>query len=175
MLQTERLLLRPIEKSDAGAIFDYSRSPVVGPNAGWKPHASLKETREVMRRVFLDRPDVFGVVVAESGQLIGSIGLIPDPKRENEETRMLGYAIGEAYWGQGYMTEAAHAVVAHGFETINCTLISAYCYPDNERSKHVLRKLGFSYEGRLVLCERRFDGVVLDNECYALRREDWKP
>lgn len=173
MIVTKRLLLRPVEKGDAAAIYAYSRDAAVGRNAGWKPHESLHETREIMRRVFLERPDVYAILA--DGRLIGTIGLIPDPKRENNETRMLGYALGVPYWGRGYMTEAARAVVNDGFTAGGYTLISAYCYPENKRSKRVLEKVGFRLEGRLALCERRYDGAVLDNECYALRREDWEP
>ncbi|MEG1607370.1 MAG: GNAT family N-acetyltransferase [Mucinivorans sp.] len=54
--------------------------------------------------------------------------------------------MGEPYWGYGYMTEAARAVISYGFETLGLDLISAYCYPHNVRSKGVLQKCGMSYE-----------------------------
>lgn len=167
-LDTERLLLRPIIESDAEDIFEYSCNVNVGTNAGWKPHDSLKETRELMKYVFLDQEYVFGIILKETGRLFGSIGLIPDPKRQNDKTRMVGYAIGENYWNKGYMTEALHAVLRFGFEELKLDLISAYCYPFNERSIRVLKKCGFEYEGRLRLAEKRYDGKVIDHECYAV-------
>lgn len=170
-VETKRLILRQIKEDDDAAIYGYSKNPNVGPNAGWKPHENIEETREVMKAVFLDKENVFGIVLKESGSLIGSIGLVEDPKRENDKVKMLGYAIGEEYWGNGYTTEAACAVIEYGFNILKLNLISAYCYPDNKRSKHVLEKLGFSYEGKLSQCEERFDGIVLDNECYALSAE----
>lgn len=170
MIETARLLLRPITESDAAEIYEYAKEAHVGPNAGWKPHDTLEETRAIMPLVFLDKEAVFGIVLKESGRLIGSIGLIDDPKRENDRARMLGYGIGEAYWGKGYMTEAAKAILRYGFETMEVDLISAYCYPFNARSRNVLLKIGFQYEGTLSLCEKRYDGEVLDNECYALRK-----
>ncbi|MDL2231313.1 GNAT family N-acetyltransferase [Porphyromonadaceae bacterium OttesenSCG-928-L07] len=169
-LETERLILRPIVESDAEAIYEYSLAKNVGINAGWKPHESIEETREIMKQVFLGQESVFGVVLKETGKLFGSVGLISDPKRENDKVRMLGYAIGENYWGKGYMTEAVRALLRFGFEELKLDLISAYCYPDNERSKNVLKKCGFHYEGRLALAEKRYDGKVLDNECYMCRQ-----
>lgn len=168
-IETERLILRPIIESDAEDIYEYCRNINVGVHAGWKAHENMEDTREIMKLVFLDQEFVFGMVLKETGKLFGSIGLIPDPKRQNDKTRMLGYAIGENYWGKGYMTEAVRALLRFGFGELNLDLISAYCYPDNERSKKVLKKCGFRYEGQLSLAEKRYDGEVLDNECYAIK------
>ena len=174
ILQTERLILRPLKESDDAAIFEYSKNPNVGPNAGWKPHESIEETREIMKTVFLDKEGVFGIVLRETGKLFGSIGLVSDAKRENDKARMLGYAIGEEYWGHGYITEAAHALIEFGFNELKLDLISAYCFPFNARSKRVLEKLGLKYEGRLAQSDVRFDGIILDNECFALLAKDYK-
>jgi len=170
IIETERLILRPIREDDAEAIFEYCQNENVGPNAGWKPHETIEETREIMKLVFLDKENVFGIELKETGQLLGSIGLIADPKRQNNKTRMLGYAIGESYWGKGYATEAAQALICFSFEKLGLHLISAYCYPFNERSKHLLKKCGFEYEGKLHLAEERYDGEILDNECYFLTK-----
>ncbi|MDD4237077.1 MAG: GNAT family protein [Desulfotomaculaceae bacterium] len=170
MLETERLSLRPVTVDDADDIFEYSRTANVGPNAGWKPHENLEETLEIMKLIFLDKEGVFGIVLKEKGKLIGSAGLIADPKRENDQVRMLGYAIGEAYWGQGYMTEAVQAIVRYGFDTLDLDLISAYCYPRNARSKRVLKKCGFTCEGTLKMAEKLYNGNIYDNECWALSR-----
>lgn len=169
-IETERLILRPITKSDADAIYEYSQNKNVGINAGWKPHESIEETHEVMEMVFLDKDYVFGITLKETGKLFGSIGLVPDPKRQNDKTRMIGYAIGEDYWGNGFATESVLALLRFGFDEMGLDLISAYCFPFNERSRNVLKKCGFNYEGRLALAEERYDGTVLDNECYAIMR-----
>lgn len=165
---TQRLLLRPILQSDDHDIYTYSKGANVGPNAGWKPHESIEETRKIMKAVFLDKEDIFGIILLTTGKLIGSLGLMEDPKRENDKAKMLGYALSELYWGNGYMSEAANAVVRYGFAELKLDLISAYCYPHNERSKGVLKKLGFHYEGTLCKCEKLYNGKVYDNDCYVL-------
>lgn len=169
-IETERLVLRPVKESDAEDIFEYSKNPNVGIHAGWKPHENIGETREVMKHVFIDQEYVFGIVLRETGKMIGSIGLVPDPKRQNPRARMVGYAIGEEHWGRGYMTEAVRAMVRFGFGECALDLVSAYCYPQNGRSRKVLTKCGFQYEGLLRLAEERYDGTVLDNECYAITK-----
>lgn len=175
MIETERLLLRPIIEDDARAMFEYCRNENVGPNAGWKPHESLEETREVMEAVFLNQDFVFGMVLKETGVLFGSVGLIPDPKRQNKNVKMIGYAIGEDYWGKGFATEAALAMLHLGFGDLELELISGYCYPFNERSKKVLKKCGFTYEGCLRLGEERYDGRIMDHECYSILRTAYHP
>lgn len=110
-IETERLLLRPFVESDAEALFACCRNPNIGNNAGWQPHASLEESREVLRSVFLSQKGVWAITLKDNGQLIGSIGIIADPRRENPQVRMLGYWLDEAQWGKGYMTEAVKAVL----------------------------------------------------------------
>lgn len=167
-METERLLLRPILASDASDVFAYSSEAHVGPNAGWKPHESLAETEGVLRDLFLGQEGVFGIVLRETGRLVGSVGTIADPKRQNPQARMLGYALSEAHWGKGLMTEAVRAVLSFCFAHEDVRLISAYCYPENRRSKRLLQHCGFVYEGCLRDCELRYDGRLMDNECYAL-------
>lgn len=81
---------------------------------------------------------------------------------------MLGYAMSEHYWGKGLMTEAAQAVIKYGFDERNLDLISAYCYPFNNRSRRVLEKNNFQYEGTLKQAEKLYNGNIYDNECYVL-------
>ena len=93
------------------------------------------------------------MILKDTKQLIGSVGIIPDPKRENPQVRMLGYWLDESYWGKGYMTEAVQGVLNYGFEELRLSLITATCYPHNKRSQKVLKKNGFIYEGTLHQAE----------------------
>lgn len=169
-IETDRLILRPTLMRDAEDIFEYASGNNVGVHAGWKQHETIEETKQIIETVFSE-DNVFALVLKESNKVIGSIGLIADPKRAYDRVRMIGYALGEAYWGRGYMSEAAKAMVDYGFGTLDLLMISAYCYPSNERSRTVLKKLGFAYEGTLSLCEKSISGEVLDNECYALKKK----
>ena len=172
-LLTERLILRPIISGDAGDIFEYSKHPLVGPNAGWKPHEDEGETKEIMKEIFLDKECVWGIVPKGSKKVVGSIGLIKDPKRENEHTMMLGYAIAYDQWGKGITTEAARAVVAYGFKELGLHLISVCCYAYNSRSRGVIKKCGFIYEGTMRQAEKRYDGEIFDSEIYSITKEEW--
>ncbi len=83
ILETERLILRPINKDDASDIFEYGCEPNVGPAAGWKPHQNIKETRTIMKAVFIDKDNIFGMVLKSSGKMIGSIGLMPSASQQS--------------------------------------------------------------------------------------------
>ena len=148
-IETDRLLLRPFRESDAEAFFECCQNPNIGNNAGWKPHRSLEESQEILRSVFISQPGIWAITLKEDGRLIGSVGIIPDPKRENPQARMLGYWLDESHWGKGYMTEAVQSVLDYGFNTLQLNLITANCYPHNERSQQVLKRHGFIYEGTL--------------------------
>lgn len=171
-LQTERLVLRTFDVGDAVDVFAYAHSPVVGPMAGWSPHRSLEESQQVVEH-FISRGDVWAIVEKKTGHVIGSIGLHSDMKREVENARMLGYALGENHWGQGFATEAANVVLRFAFEELHCPIVSAYHFPKNAKSKHVIKKLGFVPEGMLRLASTLPDGTVVDDVCYSMTREEY--
>lgn len=169
-IETERLLLRPFRESDAEAFFKCCQNPNIGNNAGWKPHGSLEESQEILRSVFISQFGIWAIILKEDGRLIGSVGIIPDSKRENPQARMLGYWLDESHWGKGYMTEAVQSVLDYGFNTLQLSLITANCYPHNERSQQVLKRHGFIYEGTLHQAELTYDGHLYDHQCYYLTK-----
>lgn len=165
-IETSRLLLRPFIENDLPDFFDCCRNPHLGNNAGWKPHENIEESNAFFQSVFLDKENVWAIKSKETNRVIGSIGLIDDPKRDNPQTGMLGYWLKESHWGHGLMTEAVQAVLKYGFESLNLSLISANCYPSNLRSQKVLERNGFIYEGTLHQAERIYTGEVYDHVCY---------
>ena len=177
-LTTERLTLRPFREDDVEALYAYSKDEAVGLRAGWKPHESLLESSDILHLVFLDQPTVWAIERRSDHRLMGSVGLITDSARQYGSARSLGYALGVAYWGQGYMTEAVRAVVRFGFGYMGLDLISATCYPDNPASRRVLEKCGFEYEGTLHRADLLYNGEIKDHLHFYLPHEkavkqDW--
>ena len=173
-LETERLFLRPWQESDAEAMFaTYAQSPVVGPAAGWKPHASIEETRTIIEN-FIKEDETWAVTLRTDRRLIGSLGLHRDAMRSSEiKSRMLGYVLAEEAWGHGYATEAAKRVIAFAFEEMGLETVSVCHFPFNVRSRRVIEKCGFQYVGTLRRTHRRYDDVVLDSCCYSILREEY--
>ena len=145
-IETERLTLRPWRDEDAAALFGLASDPAVGPAAGWPPHRSVDESREIIRTVFA-APDTFAVCLRETGEPVGCVGLVPPrcdasrlgPGRELE----VGYWIGKPFWGRGFAPEAVCAVQRHAFETRGCDALWCGYYEGNERSRRVMEKCGF--------------------------------
>lgn len=94
-IETNRLVLRPFSESDAPDVFESCKNPNLGNNAGWKPLETIEETIDVLNTIFIGKEGVWAIVSKETQQVIGSIGIIPDPKRENPHARMLGYWLKE--------------------------------------------------------------------------------
>ena len=90
-IETERLKLTPwtSSKDDAEGLYAYAKDPDVGPNAGWKPHASVEESAEIIRELFLPN-EVWAIRDKENGKIIGSIGLEPDRRREDVASKEMG-------------------------------------------------------------------------------------
>ena len=167
-LETVRLLIRPFQEEDADAFFACCQNPNLGNNAGWAPHKTIEESREILQNVFIGQENIWAMILKDAQQLIGSIGIVPDPKRENPQVRMLGYWLDEAHWGKGYMTEAVQAILNYGFNELQLSLITANCYPHNKRSQQVLERNGFIYEGALHQAELTYNGNIFDHLCYYL-------
>ena len=167
-LETVRLLIRPFQEEDADAFFACCQNPNLGNNAGWAPHKTIEESRKILQDVFIGQENIWAMILKDAQQLIGSIGIVPDPKRENPQVRMLGYWLDEAHWGKGYMTEAVQAILNYGFNELQLSLITANCYPHNKRSQQVLERNGFIYEGVLHQAELTYNGNIFDHLCYYL-------
>ena len=147
MLETERLILRKWTDADAESLFHYAKDPAVGPAAGWQPHQSVEESRNVIRNL-LNGAECYAICEKGSDEAIGSIEL-----RLNGHTDMtdrddeceLGYWLGKPFWGRGYMPEAAREILRHGFEDLGMNTIWCGYYEGNRKSKRVQEKLGFTY------------------------------
>lgn len=147
-LETERLILRRWEDSDAEDLYRYASDPDVGPIAGWPAHQSLEESREVIKRVFNGK-EAYAICLKEDGKAIGAIELMlnghTDMTHRDDECE-LGYWLGKPFWGHGIMPEAAREILRHAFEDIGMTKVWAGYYEGNTKSKRVQEKVGFKYQ-----------------------------
>ena len=92
ILETERLILRPWCDDDAPDLYIYASDSDIGPPAGWPPHTSVENSREIIRTV-LSAPDTFAVCLKENGKPIGSIGFHRNDLAEQDDEYELGYWI----------------------------------------------------------------------------------
>jgi RimJ/RimL family protein N-acetyltransferase len=148
-LQTKRLILRRWQEKDAESLFKYAQNPNIGPIAGWQPHTSVENSCEIIKNV-LSADETYAVVLKETGEAIGSIGLITS-KGEMHSAEMtddegeIGYWIAEPFWGQGLIPEAVCELLRHAFEELQLAAVWCGYYDGNEKSKRVQEKCGFVY------------------------------
>lgn len=174
-IETERLRLTPwtLSEEDIAGLYAYACDPDVGPNAGWKPHADKEESAQIIREMFLPN-EVWAIREKESGRVVGSIGLEPDRRREDVASKEMGYSLGKAFWGKGYMTEAAKAVIDYAFTEEPLVVLAICTGPQNKRSQRVIEKCGFQYEGMQRKGYHIYDGSDRDNLMYSMLREEWE-
>lgn len=79
ILYTERLILRPWEESDAESLYEYAKDLEVGPIAGWPPHTSVENSRDIIKTV-LGVDETYAICKKEDQKAIGSIGLMRGKK-----------------------------------------------------------------------------------------------
>lgn len=169
-VETERLLLRAWTMDDAEELYDYAKSPLVGPSAGWAPHASIDVTREYLKQTIED-DDTWVLVLKAENRVIGSVGL---HATRVETVRELGYVMHPDYWGNGYMHEAVQGALRFAFEDLNLIAVRVRHNPFNVRSRNVIQKSGFQYDGTIRRAVTHIDGSVRDTCCYSMTREEWE-
>src|ERR1035438_9260102 len=171
-LKTERLVLRPFERSDAPRVALLAGDRDVAKTTlalGHPYELSSAENWIASHQEALakDKHVVFAITLKNNHELIGAMGLVLNLDQEIAE---LGYWIGKPYWSLGYCTEAARTVVRFSFAELRLNRVYAHHFSQNPASGRVMQKVGMRYEGRLrqhVRSEERRVG----KEC----RSRWSP
>lgn len=173
ILQTKLLILRPWREEDAEDLYKYASDSDIGPAAGWPPHTSVENSREIIRTV-LSEPETYAVCLREDGRAIGSIGLHRKDLAEADDEYELGYWIGKAFWGRGLIPEAAQELLRHAFEDLGMNRIWCGYYDGNVKSRRVQEKLGFVYHHTTEKIEVKLLGEFRTGHASFMTRERWK-
>lgn len=187
-LTTPRLILRPWVESDTEALFRFARDPLVGPPAGWPPHTSVENSREIIRGVLsaretyamvlrYDTTDSLSGEVISAGTPVGSVGIMfkgcgSYPHMANTEAE-IGYWVALPLWGRGLVPEAVKALQARCF--IDLELDGLWCgyYEGNEKSRRVQEKCGFVPRCDMEIPPHPLNGAKKEYFTY-LSREAWE-
>ncbi len=174
ILETDRLILRPWQETDAESLYEYAKDPLVGPIAGWPVHTSVENSREIIRDI-LSVDESYAVTVKPGNMAVGSIGLMPGkasnldlPGNEAE----IGYWIGAPLWGRGYIPEGTREVIRHAFEDLGMNTLWCGYFDGNEKSRRVGEKCGFWYH-RTEQKEWPPIGRTVTQHITRLTKEEW--
>lgn len=175
-LVTERLTFREFEADDWPAVRDYQTDPRYlrfYPTAN-RSDDDVRDFVATFVRWQDERPRrryQYALVRRGDSRLIGNCGIrVHDP---NKREANIGYELDATFWGRGYATEAARAIVNFGFESLGLHRIVAECITGNTASARVLEKVGFRREGHLRE-NQWIQGEWCDTFLYAILEREWK-
>lgn len=169
-LATERLLLRPFTLDDAPAVQRLASAYEVAENTLLIPHPYPEgAAAEWIAKQKPANNHVFAITLHE-GDVIGAVGLEVQPEHDRGE---IGYWIGVPYWGRGYMTEAARAVIGWAFESLRLRRVFAFHFTRNPASGRVMQKIGMRHEGSLRQHDKKWNEYV-DVEVYGILNSEWR-
>ncbi|MEI5994227.1 GNAT family N-acetyltransferase [Candidatus Enterococcus mansonii] len=169
-LETERLHLRPVMLTDAEDMFEYASDEATVTYV-FPIHQSIKDTKESIANYFISAPlGKYGIELKTSGKFIGTIDLRVDDQHNVAE---IGYAMNKAFWGQGYMPEAAREILRLGFEELRLMRIFATHDIKNPQSGRVMEKIGMKVEGKIPNA-RMWKGKVVTDMMRGITLEEWQ-
>lgn len=152
LLETDRLLLRPLEIEDVDAMFSMDNNPNVHKYLWQTPTQTKDETREIIKMVQKQYVDNnigrYATILKETGEFIGWTGIkYVDDHIENGNSNFFdyGYRLDEKFWNKGYGTEASFFWLDYGFKYLKIEVMNAYTHSENVASNHILQKIGMNF------------------------------
>lgn len=177
LITTDRLTIRSISMDDLPAFCEVFTDPAVMRYIGDGSIRDPDTIRDRMRQAIdleqktglafwtalLNKPDP--AAGAPAGAIIGDCGLVPIARIGPEIE--IGYRLARRFWGRGYATEAARAVLHHAFTTLRLDKVIAVTIPENYPSQHVLAKIGLR---RVGLTDKHYDTTTM---LFELSRDEY--
>lgn len=178
VLETTRLVLRPARAADAEALFAYATDPEISRFTTWNAYSSLADAHRflaaVLDRYGSGRIGLWAIEHRPTQRFIGTIGLDGEgtPGAFVHGRAELSYALAREFWNQGFVSEAAQAILHFGFTHWNLNRIQARCLLPNLASARVMQKIGMKFEG--VLHQHiHVKGEFHDLKMHAILKSDW--
>lgn len=169
-LKTQRLLLRPFQFDDVDDVLSYASDPQVARYVPLpQPYTHDDAVEFIARQVLADWSTSPSFAIVFEHRVVGGIGL---RIQESHEIAELGYALAKPHWGQGLMPEAAHAVIALGFERYALHKVYSFADTRNRRSWRVMEKLGMTREA-VLRGHHKFRDEHIDDAYYGILRTEW--
>jgi RimJ/RimL family protein N-acetyltransferase len=169
-LKTKRLVLRQLIVEDAEELFKTLSDDAVMRYWSSGPHQNVNETISYIAwNADADAEHKCWAVTSDGARAMGWVILLPHRKDSFE----LGYILGRQHWRQGYLSEAAEAVLDYAFLELAARRVMADTDPENHASIRLLEKLGFQKEGHLR-CEWETHIGIRDSLIFGLLSDEWK-
>jgi len=165
-LESERLIMRDWQENDSRDYLEiYNNFDVQ--EAGAKICNNINESIEIIRSL-INLQESWAIVLKENNKVIGSI-FLSDINR-HDRYKEIEYVISKRYQNKGFATEALKRVLKYAFTELDLLIVAVCHYPNNIKSKRVIEKCGFTYEGTL----RKYSRNFMDSFRYSMTKEEWE-
>ena len=169
VLETERLILRPLTPDDAETAFIWHSDPRVNKFMSYPLYTDISQTVRWITEIVPVEEDIhWGIVLKESNKVVGMIAVFDI---QNARMGDIGYRIHPEYWNMGITTEALKEVVRFIFENTEIERLNGRADVRNVASNKVMEKCGFIKEG--TIRQGKMVSVYCDYNIYGMLREDY--
>jgi RimJ/RimL family protein N-acetyltransferase len=156
ILETERLILRPLVLEDAAALYSIYSDPETMKFMGQAPDSVAQERNNIQSHIIHHyekcEAGLWATLLKDNNQLIGRCGLMHKQIGGVPEVE-LAYLLGRKYWSKGLATEAAAVILQYGFTKCGLSRIVAVIHPQNAASIRIAEKIGMKYEREVMYGE----------------------
>lgn len=143
VLETERLILRPLDMGDKEAVFAWTGDSRVAKYLLYSTYKSPDEIKYYVPGLYKNEKNLnYGIVIKETGELVGAADLV----WERDFVWSLGYNLRFDCWGKGFVTEAEKAIIESGRKRFNIEEIEGVFAEENAGSRRVMEKLGLAFK-----------------------------
>lgn len=173
VIDTNRIILRPIKKSDYKDFYEYGSNMEVCKFVSWGPIKCEKDALWMLKKSYLEAElNGYAIVYKENNKMIGIIDFHNISKKYQHAE--IGYSLNYDYQNKGIMTQALLEVIKVGFMSLNFHRLEIRQVSNNEASKRVIEKADFRFEG--ISKEAYFDHRInkfYDVYNYAILKEEY--
>lgn len=155
-IETERLILRELQKGDLQAWFEMDSDPTVHKYLGNQPVNKMEQIENAFQSIQQQYAENgigrWATIEKSSGNFIGWSGLKFIREEENNHINFydVGYRLHPKYWGKGYATESGKAALQYGFGTMNLNEIIGIANEENKASRRALEKCGLKFVEQFI-------------------------
>lgn len=173
VLVGERLLVREIVFADWYDYYLYASDEEVAKAAGFKPVTDMDIAKNLVMG-FVYKGDTYVILNKETKTFLGTLNLYSSSIRKIKNVYTLGISLRKEFWGMGFGQEALKIIIKYAFEHKKATFLEIVHEPTNTRSKNMIERLGFKYQGFIDSYGKLWNGKTYDIQFYSLSKSDYE-
>ena len=174
-IEGKNIHLRPVTKRDARSLYEHARDKEIS-RYTFVPHPytvedALRFIRHSRKQARAGKEYHFGIALNATGQIVGMVGM--EHISQQHQRAEVGYWLGKSFWGRGYASEALRLMLKFAFEHLKLNRITAGVMHPNTASARMLKRVGFTCEGRFRRSFLQY-GQWMDELRFGILKEEFE-